>query len=76
VPLHRIQKWLGHTNISQTSTYLMADAADDEQAMRDFEAQREALQKLATNSETPRRRRPRTATMRDNNPRLSSERSH
>jgi integrase len=38
VPLHRIQQWLGHANISQTSTYLMAETADDGEAMRRFEA--------------------------------------
>lgn len=37
VPLHRIQKWLGHANIAQTSTYLMADSADDDDAMKRFE---------------------------------------
>ena len=37
VPLHRIQKWLGHANISQTSTYLMADSVDDDEAMQRFE---------------------------------------
>ena len=34
VPLHRMQKWLGHTNIAQTSTYLMADSGDDDVAMK------------------------------------------
>jgi len=29
-PLHKIQKWLGHTTIAQTSTYLMADSSDDD----------------------------------------------
>ena len=45
VPLHRIQKWLGHTNIAQTSTYLTADSADDDAAMQGFE---ESQAKLTT----------------------------
>jgi integrase len=45
VPLHRIQKWLGHTNIAQTSTYLMADSSDDDAAMQRFEEQRAKLQR-------------------------------
>ena len=49
VPLHRVQAWLGHTNISQTSTYLRADGADDDEAMRRFEAR---VTKCATDSET------------------------
>jgi integrase len=47
VPLHRIQKWLGHANIAQTSTYLMADSVDDDEAMRRFEAQQSGLQRIA-----------------------------
>ncbi|CAN5851426.1 hypothetical protein BH18ACI5_BH18ACI5_04530 [soil metagenome] len=49
VPLHRVQVWLGHTNISQTSTYLRADGADDDDAMRRFEAR---VQPCATDSKT------------------------
>lgn len=52
VPLHRIQRWLGHSNISQTSTYLMADAIDDTDAMQRFEEHRARLQRFATDSET------------------------
>ena len=44
MPLHGIQKWLGHANISQTSTYLMADSADDDEAMGRFEARQSAEQ--------------------------------
>src|SRR5262249_25028104 len=52
LPLHRIQKWLGHANISQTSTYLMADSADDDEAMRRFDPSRGAVQPSATDSAT------------------------
>lgn len=37
VPLHRIQAWLGHANVSQTSTYLAATGGGDADAMRAFE---------------------------------------
>jgi integrase len=37
VPLSTIQKWLGHANISQTSTYLVATQGGDTDAMRLFE---------------------------------------
>ena len=52
VPLPRIQAWLGHANISQTSTYLRADGSDNDQEMRRFEARHAALQQIATDSET------------------------
>ena len=34
IPLATIQRWLGHANISQTSTYLGASLGGDEQDMR------------------------------------------
>jgi integrase len=37
VPLSTIQKWLGHHNISQTSTYLQATSGGDADAMKAFE---------------------------------------
>ena len=37
IPLATIQRWLGHANISQTSTYLGASLGGDEQDMRLFE---------------------------------------
>ena len=38
VPLATIQRWLGHPNIAQTSTYLGASIGGDEQDMHAFEA--------------------------------------
>ena len=38
VPLATIQRWLGHANISQTSTYLGPSLGADEQDMQAFEA--------------------------------------
>lgn len=37
VPLATIQRWLGHHNISQTSTYLAASGGGDADAMKAFE---------------------------------------
>ena len=37
IPLATIQRWLGHTNIAQTSTYLGASLGGDESDMRIFE---------------------------------------
>jgi hypothetical protein len=37
VSLAEIQRWLGHANISQTSTYLGASLGNDDAAMRAFE---------------------------------------
>jgi len=43
VPLQVVRDWLGHTNISQTSTYLESTLMRQHEAMRRFEAAR-ALQ--------------------------------
>jgi integrase len=51
-PLHKVQRWLGHTSIAQTSTYLMADSNDDDAVMRRMEEQRARLQRIATDSQT------------------------
>jgi integrase len=37
IPLATIQRWLGHTNIAQTSTYLGASLGGDEHDMRAFD---------------------------------------
>ena len=37
VPLATIQRWLGHTNISQTSVYLATTTGSEHEAMRRFE---------------------------------------
>jgi hypothetical protein len=43
VPLHTIQRWLGHTNISQTSTYLAVTDAGSHEAMSKFDEGRGLL---------------------------------
>jgi integrase len=40
VPLHTIQRWLGHSNISQTSTYLAVTDTGSHEAMARFDAAR------------------------------------
>lgn len=62
VPLHTIRDWLGHTNISQTSTYLAGTLATQHDAMRTYEARRVQLQRRATKARTGGRKSPRSAT--------------
>lgn len=76
VPLHRIQKWLGHANISQTSTYLMADSAEDDDAMRRFEERHAKLTRIDTRSETGEIEGAQSATMQDDTESLSSTKHH
>jgi integrase len=60
VQLHTVKTWLGHANISQTSTYLATTFQTQHDAMRAFEQQR-GLQPLATGSVTGGRNSPRSA---------------
>lgn len=76
VPLHRIQKWLGHANISQTSTYLMADSAEDDEAMRRFETRLAELQQIATEAGKGHHNTAQSSTMADTQPQFSSEKHH
>lgn len=46
VPLQTIRDWLGHANISQTSTYLASTRQGSQDAMRQYERAR-ALQEIA-----------------------------
>ncbi len=43
VPLHTIQRWLGHTNISQTSTYLAVTDTGSHEAMARFDVVRSVV---------------------------------
>jgi integrase len=51
VPLHQIQAWLGHTNVSQTSTYLAVTDQGGDLAMARFDALR--AEKQAVEEEKP-----------------------
>jgi integrase len=53
VPLATIQKWLGHTNISQTSTYLATTTAGEHEAMRRYEEKLGRLIPIDTEGGTP-----------------------
>ena len=50
VPLATIQRWLGHHNISQTSTYLAASGGGDADAMRAFEQATGRLPQVAASA--------------------------
>jgi integrase len=62
VPLHTVRDWLGHTNISQTSTYLSGTQQTQHDAMTAYET---ALQRMATKVGTGGQKRPRSAARRD-----------
>ena len=53
VPLATIQKWLGHTNIAQTSTYLATTTVGEHEAMRRFEERVGRLTPIDTDGGTP-----------------------
>jgi hypothetical protein len=53
VPLATIQRWLGHTNISQTSVYLATTTAGEHEAMRRFEERMGRLTPIDTEGGTP-----------------------
>jgi integrase len=53
VPLSMIQKWLGHANVSQTSTYLATTEAGEHEAMRRFEESIGRLTSLDTAGGSP-----------------------
>ncbi len=50
VPLRVIQQWLGHHNISQTSTYLAATGGGDAEAMAAYERQIGRLPQIAAST--------------------------
>lgn len=50
VPLTMIQKWLGHHNISQTSTYLAASGGGDADAMKAYEQAAGRLPQVAVST--------------------------
>ena len=61
VPIATIQRWLGHENVSQTSTYLAGSAEAEHAAMAKFEAHQAALQQLATKAGSGGKARPQSA---------------
>ena len=77
MPLHVIRELLGHSNISQTSTYLATTTASLHDAMQQFEIQRgsrpETLQPRATEDGTGERKRPQSATAENTTPRKDAD---
>ncbi len=65
VPLHTIRDWLGHSNISQTSTYLSGTAQTQHNAMAAYETR---LQRVATRAGKGGQKWPRSAARRDKKP--------
>ncbi len=51
VPLHTVRDWLGHTNISQTSTYLANTQRSQHSHMQQYEQRKAALQPSCNNVE-------------------------
>jgi integrase len=77
VPIATIQRWLGHTNVSQTSTYLAGTSTTERDHMRRFEAQQADLQKFANRGGKRHPQRPRSATAAIKKPTdILSSRSH
>lgn len=74
VPLHTIQRWLGHTNIAQTSTYLAVTDTGSHEAMARFDAAR--VQRCATDSENPVPSGADESTTHDTSPNKSGGRLH
>lgn len=72
VPLATIQRWLGHTNISQTSTYLATTTAGEHEAMRQYEERIGRLIPLDTKVRTRPRRRAQSAQERRGLPKHSA----
>lgn len=65
VPLTAIRDWLGHSNISQTSTYLECQVLGQNDLMRRFEEQQAALAKLGNAGGKRGHQRPQAGTLRD-----------
>jgi integrase len=68
VPIATIQRWLGHANVSQTSTYLAGVATVEHDHFARFEAHQTACNTLATKPRTPGKTRVRTAARHDRKP--------
>jgi integrase len=68
IPLGTVQRWLGHKNISQTSTYLSGTPASDHDALRQYEDRLASLQELATAARKGGRKSPRAAKRREKTP--------
>ena len=68
VPLQTVRDWLGHSNISQTSTYLESTLKGQHEAMRRYEEHQAACNARATEVETQGSEAPRSADPANSNP--------
>ena len=76
VPLTAIRDWLGHSNISQTSTYLECQTAGQNDLMRRYEERQAALAKLGTVGGRSGNKRAQTAVMREKQASKSGGKHH
>jgi integrase len=76
VPLHTIRDWLGHTNISQTSTYLESTFASHHDAMRAFEERQARSQPIASEAGTGGDRGAPPVTIENSETQKTTERHH
>jgi integrase len=74
VPLATIQRWLGHTNIAQTSVYLSTTPAGEHDAMRRNEERIGRLTRIDTDGETPPHDEASSAEVRQTNPQQNTVR--
>jgi len=75
IPLHTIQRWLGHANLSQTSRYLNVTDTGSHDAMARFDAAR-GLQPIATEGGTRGHSGPSTASTTDEKPQETANGVH
>ncbi len=68
VPIATIQRWLGHSNVSQTSTYLAGVVTKEHDHFARFEAQQSACNRLATDVGSGGKTKARTTTRRNKEP--------
>jgi integrase len=68
VPIATIQRWLGHANVSQTSTYLAGTETSEHDHMARYEATVEARNSLVTSSEKQGKTKTRKAVARKGKP--------
>jgi hypothetical protein len=76
VPLHTVRDWLGHANISQTSTYLEGTIQGQHDAMTAFDLRRGVVQQRATGSGTEGQHPPPDGTTEDSKDEKGSAKHH
>lgn len=76
VPLTTIKAWLGHANLSQTSTYLESQTIGQNEVMRRFDEQQARLQQLATAVGKRGHKRAHAGTLRETRARKTAGKQH